>query len=84
MIVNCEQFEPVYAAYLDGNVSAEEQSLINEHLRQCPHCLIVVAWTRHVLRYWQDLSVIPPGGFGERLRIRLRGEGRDGERPSDV
>lgn len=76
--MDCEQLEPVYAAYLDGNVTAEEQTLINEHLRQCPHCRIVLAWTRHVLRCWQDFSVVPPGGFGERLRTRLRGENRDG------
>lgn len=78
MILNCEQLEPVYAAYLDGNATAEEQSLMTEHLRQCPHCRAMLAWTRHVLRYWQDLCVVPPDGFGERLRARLRGERRDG------
>ncbi len=76
--MNCEQLEPVYAAYLDGNATAEEQSLIDEHLRQCPRCRTLLAWTRHVLRCWQDLSVVPPGGFAERLRARLRGEGREG------
>jgi hypothetical protein len=38
----------------------------------------MLAWTRHVLRYWQDLCVVPPEGFGDRLRARLRGEKRDG------
>lgn len=76
--MNCEQLEPVYAAYLDGKVTTEERSLIDEHLRQCPHCRLVLGWTRHILRHWQDLSSAPPGGFRERLWARLRNEGRDG------
>lgn len=76
--MNCEQLEPAYAAYLDGHATVEEQALIDEHLRQCPHCRVVLAWTCHVLRCWQDLSGIPPGGFAERLRARLRAEVRDG------
>ena len=77
MIVNCEQLEPVYAAYLDGNVTTDERSLIDEHLRQCPRCRSVLAWTRHALRYWQDLSAAPAAGFRERLRARLHGERGD-------
>lgn len=75
--MNCEQLEPVYAAYLDGNVTTEERSLIDDHLRQCGHCRAVLAWTRHALRCWQDLSAAPSASFRERLRARLHGERRD-------
>lgn len=49
--MNCKQIEALLSPYLDGMVESEDQSLIEEHLRQCPAC-------REELQQLQALQVL--------------------------
>jgi len=36
--MNCDDIEELLMAYLDGNVTSEEQAEVINHLNSCPHC----------------------------------------------
>jgi len=46
----CDCFYQALSDYFDGNLSAEESELVEEHMRRCPPCLIYLEQFRIVHR----------------------------------
>ena len=72
MVVNCEQVWSEVSNYLEGDVSEELRSAIEEHVRGCNKCTAVLDGTRNVLVLYGDERMLEvPLGFSQRLRRRL-------------
>jgi len=72
MVVNCEQVWREISNYVDGEVSPDLRSAIEDHLRGCQKCRAVLEGTRNVIGLFGEESMFePPVGFSQRLRKRL-------------
>jgi hypothetical protein len=72
MVVTCEQVWHEISNYLDGEVSAELRTAMDEHLRGCQKCSAVLEGTRNVIGLYGEESMFePPQGFSQRLHRRL-------------
>jgi anti-sigma factor (TIGR02949 family) len=48
--VDCREIEKFVQVYIDGELDAEDQTIIEEHLRQCPACLAQVDYERRFIK----------------------------------
>jgi anti-sigma factor RsiW len=59
--------------YLDGEITPELRSKMEQHLRGCRRCSAVLNGTRNIVALiGDDRSFALPAGFGERLYSRLQ------------
>jgi hypothetical protein len=72
MVANCEKIWQEISNYLEGEVDANLRAAMEEHLRECGKCAVVLAGTRNVVRLYGDERMIEvPAGFSRRLEKRL-------------
>jgi hypothetical protein len=72
MVVTCEQVWREISNYLDGEVSPDLSTAMEEHLRGCEKCNTVLQGTRNVIGLYGEESMFePPPGFSQRLRRKL-------------
>lgn len=72
MVVNCEQVRREISNYVDGDVSADLRSAMEDHLQSCRGCAGLLAGVRDVVRlYGHERMLEVPAGFGARLEARL-------------
>ena len=74
MKMNCEDAGLAMSRALDGELSAPEDAMLHEHLRQCADCR--AAWERD--RKLMDMltslpDAAPPADYADRLREAVRG-----------
>lgn len=75
MVVNCEHVWQEISNYLEGDVSAQLRSALEEHLRGCKHCVAVLEGTRNVIELYSDERALEiPLGFSQRLHRRLQAQ----------
>ncbi len=67
-MVTCEQVRKELSNFLDGDVDARLRAEIEEHLRQCHRCTVLVNSTKKLLYIVGDDRVFEfPVGYSERL-----------------
>jgi anti-sigma factor RsiW len=67
------------SSYIDGEVEPELRTRLELHLHNCSQCKAVLNGMRNTIRLLADGDWYPlPGGFGERLSLRLSSEVRGG------
>jgi hypothetical protein len=72
MVTDCEDVWRVVSDYLDGEVDAQLQAAIEEHVRGCKRCTAVLEGMRNVVRLYGDERMMEvPLGFSRRLHDRL-------------
>ena len=59
--MTCEELTDVLQAYLDGEISPEEQAQVVEHLKTCAPCQAILAGYRWVVHAAQQLKQGPKG-----------------------
>jgi putative zinc finger protein len=75
MVIKCEDVWREISNYLDGEVDAELQLAIEEHVHECKRCAAVVAGTRNVIQLYADERMQGvPFGFSGRLHRRLESD----------
>jgi anti-sigma factor RsiW len=73
--VRCEEVYRWLQAYLDTEVTAEEERIVEKHIRACPACrhrLVSLAQTIHQIKSSEPLS--PRQDFTRKLWERLQQE----------
>jgi hypothetical protein len=74
MVVKCEEVWREVSNYLDGDVSPDLRTAIDEHVRGCKGCTAVLDGTRNVVQLFGDERMLEvPLGFSHRLHRRLEG-----------
>jgi len=74
--ISCEHVIQEISNYIDGEITPELRSRIEEHIGGCRHCAAILDGATNTLRLIADgrafdgLFDLPPG-FSERLRQRL-------------
>jgi putative zinc finger protein len=72
MVVNCETVWREISNYLDGEVDPTLRAAVEEHVRRCKRCTVVLEGTRNVVQLYGDERMLEvPLGFGHRLHRRL-------------
>ncbi len=75
MKVDCRQLADLLFDFVSGELSEERKSLLEEHLRRCPPCLIQVETYRVTIRLSRQLpQVAMSPEFEERLMALLARE----------
>jgi predicted anti-sigma-YlaC factor YlaD len=70
--IDCQEIWKQLANYMEGDLTAEARSRIDEHLSGCRHCTAVYDGTRNVVHLLGDTKLLDlPQGFSERLRKTL-------------
>ena len=80
--MKCSQVKKKLTAYLDGEVSENEQEIISEHMKSCAACRQELEALRTVSRSLDevaDVEVTPY--FRAHLKTRLRDEKANGGKP---
>ena len=73
--MECSDIQQRLSAYIEGNVSAEEEGLIEEHLKACQQCNESLADLKKTLEYVQNLEEIePPPWLKQKVMARVRSE----------
>ncbi|MBM3285132.1 MAG: hypothetical protein FJY81_04605 [Candidatus Aminicenantes bacterium] len=60
--MTCKRFEELLSSYVEGELGAAERSLVEEHLKTCPSCPLLLAAldrTRQALRSFPELEISP-------------------------
>ena len=71
-MINCEEVLAELANYIDEEITAELRTQIQEHLRMCRNCTVLVNTTRRTITVVADHYVSAlPRGVSERLMERL-------------
>src|ERR1700685_4830642 len=72
MVVNCEEVWREVSNYLDGEVDPTLRAAIEQHVRGCERCAVVVHGMRNVITLYSDERMLEvPLGFSQRLHRRL-------------
>jgi len=72
VVIECKHVWTHISGYLDGTLSPEVLSLVQEHLEHCEICSAILDSTRNILVLTADDRVFElPLGFSERLHARL-------------
>jgi anti-sigma factor RsiW len=72
MVVGCEQVWREISNYLDGEVDPALRAAMEEHIRGCKKCSVVLDGTRNVVELYGDERMLEvPLGFSHRLLHRL-------------
>jgi predicted anti-sigma-YlaC factor YlaD len=68
-MVSCQHVLKELSNYIDNSVDPELRRQIEDHLRMCHRCSIVLDTTRKIIRIYADENVLEvPVGYSERLR----------------
>ena len=71
-MISCEDVLREIANYVDLEVTAELRREIEEHLRGCPNCTVLVSTTRKTISLVSSSRILElPSGASERLMARL-------------
>ena len=64
--MNCEQMNDLLSAFLDGELTAQEEEQMHAHLEQCADCRALLEQLQTLHTSFSDLEEIPaPEGFAE-------------------
>jgi anti-sigma factor RsiW len=78
--ISCEEVWREISNYLEGEISDELRTRMEEHFKGCKHCTAVMDGTRNVVHLVGDARAFElPAGFSNRLYQKLdrkRSEGR--------
>ena len=67
-MVSCEQVLKELSNYIDETVNLGLREQIEEHLRMCHRCSVVLDTTKKVIRIYSDEGLLEiPVGYSERL-----------------
>ena len=70
--ISCEEVWREVSNYLDGKISEELRTRMEEHFKGCKHCTAVMDGTRNVVQLVGDATAFElPAGFSNRLYQRL-------------
>ena len=75
--ISCQEVWREISNYIDGDVSAELRTRMQQHFEDCSHCAAILDGANNVVQLVGDGRAFPlPTGFSERLRQRLAGDRR--------
>jgi len=67
-MVSCQHVLKELSNYIDNTVDPELRKAIEEHLRGCRRCSVVLDTTRKTLKIYSDEGVLEiPAGYSQRL-----------------
>jgi hypothetical protein len=70
--ISCEEVWREVSNYLEGEISSELRSRMEEHFKGCKHCTAVLDGTRNVVQLVGDARIFElPSGVGDRLYQKL-------------
>jgi anti-sigma factor RsiW len=73
--IDCCQLAELLFDYVSGELPDEKRSLLEEHLRRCPPCLVYVETYRVTIRVTKCLKSAPlPPDVAQRLRAVIERE----------
>ena len=73
--MNCEQMNELLSAWLDGELSGNEQRQMQAHLEQCAQCWALFEQLQALHTSFAELEEIPaPDGFAEGVMNRVKAE----------
>jgi putative zinc finger protein len=68
-VVSCKQVLRELSNYIDQTVDAELRAEIENHLRACHRCSVILDSTKKTIRIYSDEGVLNvPAGYSARLR----------------
>ena len=71
-MISCEDVLRELSNYIDLEVGEELRQQIEEHLRACHNCTVLVSTTRKTLSLVADSNILElPGDISQRLMARL-------------
>lgn len=73
--MNCREFADFLDRYWDGDLTARENAVFDEHLEECPACVAYLASYRSTVELLRRTAVIPDpaGAPPELIELILRG-----------
>ena len=78
-MLNCREVLQELNTYFDESLAEDVRRDLEEHLRQCRHCRVVLDSTKHTLRIIADCKTFDlPETLSERIMTNIR----KGEKPS--
>ena len=73
--MNCEQMNDLLWAFLDGELTAQEEEQMHAHLEQCADCRALLEQLQTLRTSFSDLEEIPaPEGFAQRVMEQVEKE----------
>ena len=70
--ISCEEVWREVSNYLEGEISSELRSRMEEHLKGCKHCTAVLDGTRNVVQLVGDARIFElPAAVSDRLFQKL-------------
>jgi len=70
--ISCEEVWREISNYLEGEISSELRSRMEEHFKGCKHCTAVLDGTRNVVQLMGDARTFElPRGVSDRLYQKL-------------
>jgi len=69
--LDCYQVRRELSGYVEGDLTPQLRSQIENHLQSCGHCLAVYDGMRNVVRLLGEKVIELPEGFSQRLYERL-------------
>lgn len=70
--IPCKHVWREISNYIDGDIDTEMRARMEQHFKECRHCLAVLEGSQNVIRLIGDGEVFEvPAGFSERLHSRL-------------
>jgi len=74
----CTEYVAMMGAYLEGELSAEDRALLEEHLLSCPECRQHLEGLKKFIEVLSELEDEPPAGLAESIieKIRLEKKNR--------
>lgn len=73
--MNCEQMTALLSAFVDGELTAQEEMQVREHLEQCAQCRALYEQLQTLHTSFSDLEEIPvPENFAQGVMERIRAE----------
>ncbi len=68
-MVSCRQVLEELSNYIDNDVDAKLRDQIENHLKSCRRCSVILDTTRKTVRIYSNEGVLEvPGGYSQRLR----------------
>lgn len=74
---NCQEYEALISALLDGALEEHERRELEEHLACCPDCQRYLTDLREMRSAWEGLDVPAPAGFAGRVMEQVRATAQD-------
>jgi len=67
-LLTCKDFLDELSEYLDGTVQGEMRRHLDEHVKDCPNCWVMVDTTKRTIQIYKGME---PQPLDEGLRSRL-------------